>query len=597
MDGEKGAKQMTGSETVGGRGGTRPGLQSVRALACYICDRGWARGLPESAVEARLEAGRDRLAELLTEWRIDFLRQDEMMRACLGFSRRDLCMPPVQSPFFPEWPDRLRQVLAERPAVLFRVSKFHVVLGTADPLVAIWRDQIAMTLGTTVDLVYLTQEEVSRARRELLAGLGEKGLAHTVPPEFAERWLHGRDTPAAGLVEEMLRRAVESRATELQLRPGKDGGQVWFRLDGGLQHAMEYSTELHEGILAEMQELSGLSPEGPGPRPRTIDDVTYSVEPETWPGPEHEGLAVRLRYPLEPLPLPAELLERPWLAPLRSALESRLPGLWLLCSPALGGKSTSMQALLETLSDWRPQVCVIESRPGRTFGGTVQIAARGARGPAMETAVLTALRRGPELLAIDELDDPRVAALVLEAVAGGVCVLATLRAASPEGALARLAALGMADPGRPCILRGFSVQRLVRRVCPDCVKKTAVSEDLEKRLLAAGVPVPPIVGEGSGCRRCRRSGFSGLLAVGLHRALDGPPGFEGSSGSTLEADGLARVAAGETTFAELVRVMPELLSREVAPGKPYGPGTAGGSERGQGVSPATVSSASQEGPA
>ncbi|HTY98811.1 MAG TPA: secretion system protein E, partial [Rhodocyclaceae bacterium] len=112
-------------------------------------------------------------------------------------------------------------------------------------------------------------------------------------------------------------------------------------------------------------------------------------------------------------------------------------------------------------------------------------------------------------------------------------------------------------------------QRLVRRICPACKEETAPAEKIRRRL---GAPFAAAARafRGKGCAACNGSGYRGR--VGIFEVLlmnDELRDRIGSGASVLEIarqarsrglrmladDGAAKVAAGETTLEEVLRVL------------------------------------------
>jgi hypothetical protein len=233
---------------------------------------------------------------------------------------------------------------------------------------------------------------------------------------------------------------------------------------------------------------------------------------------------------LSELGLPSAILQR-----LQGAM-SQPQGLLVLAGPAGSGKSTTLSALAEEFRRRGFHVSGIDALQG--------------------LAALEELLIGdPDVLAIDGLESPSVAARALRAAVEGRRILIAVEAADAMGALARLSEM-KADPHlvSTALLGGLS-QRLLGKVCSACREEyredPATLEDLRLEALLKEVPLY----RGRGCEACGRSGVRGLVPIFEYgeRAADGSPraGFQ-----PLVADALAKLLGGQTSLRDVVDQVP-----------------------------------------
>jgi general secretion pathway protein E len=94
-------------------------------------------------------------------------------------------------------------------------------------------------------------------------------------------------------------------------------------------------------------------------------------------------------------------------------------------------------------------------------------------------------------------------------------VLSTLHTNDAIGAVNRLEDLAVPAFLLSSALLGVMAQRLVRRVCPKCAQPTTLDA---AQLEALGTPIPNVEGgprftKGTGCSKCRNTGYFGRTAV------------------------------------------------------------------------------------
>ncbi len=211
-------------------------------------------------------------------------------------------------------------------------------------------------------------------------------------------------------------------------------------------------------------------------------------------------------------------------------------GLLLLTGPAGSGKGTTLTALAEDFRRQALRVSSVDALQGLA-------------------ALDDVLLGDPDVLAIDGLVSPSVAARAVRAAVEGRRVLIALEAADGVGAVAKLAEMKVDAHLIGLALKGALNQRLLRRICPDCRasyrEELATLEDLRLDALLKDVPLR----RGRGCDACGQTGYRGRVGVFEYgdRASDGSPreGFQ-----PLVADALAKLLAGETTLKEVVDHVP-----------------------------------------
>ena len=169
---------------------------------------------------------------------------------------------------------------------------------------------------------------------------------------------------------------------------------------------------------------------------------------------------------------------------------------------------------------------------------------------------------------VGEIRDGETAQVACEAALTGHLVFSSLHANTVLSAVVRLRELGVEGYLVAATLRGVIAQRLVRRLCPDCARMAAPTADEAVPFVAQGLPVPALIGHAEGCDACDGSGFAGRIGIfdileiddSLRAAIDtdaSETALRDAAGPrpSLLAAALARVASGETSLAEVRRVL------------------------------------------
>jgi general secretion pathway protein E len=258
------------------------------------------------------------------------------------------------------------------------------------------------------------------------------------------------------------------------------------------------------------------------------------------------------------------------LAPARAAALERLAGqshgILLVTGPTGSGKTTTLYAVLRRLATGERNIMTIEDPVEYRLRGIGQIQVNPRIDLGFATGLRAVLRQDPDVILVGEIRDRETVEIAMQAALTGHLVFSTLHTTDACGAMTRLLDMGVEPFLISSSIVGVLAQRLVRRLCDVCAS-TGPPTPAERDAL--GEPVPPTVRHaGPGCAACRGTGYRGR--VGIHELLVVDDGVRAlvmarrdaaalrrraaASGTTsLRDDGFAKVRAGVTTVAEVLR--------------------------------------------
>jgi general secretion pathway protein E len=180
-------------------------------------------------------------------------------------------------------------------------------------------------------------------------------------------------------------------------------------------------------------------------------------------------------------------------------------------------------------------------------------------------ALRSFLRQDPDVLMVGEIRDRETAEVAVQAALTGHLLLSTLHTNTAAAAVTRLLDMGIDDYLITSTLHVVMAQRLVRRLCTGCREPYEVSDELRQRFRVAG----GTWFRARGCPRCEGTGYRKrtaiLEALSMNDAVRSQVLARADAHSieqvavahgmrTLLQHGLARVAAGETSLEEVLRV-------------------------------------------
>ncbi|HUT30887.1 MAG TPA: GspE/PulE family protein [Sedimentisphaerales bacterium] len=323
--------------------------------------------------------------------------------------------------------------------------------------------------------------------------------------------------PQAGdvvsIVDDLLSKAVESGASDVHFEPTGAELVVKFRLDGVLEVVEKLPKAICDNVIARLKVLGGLltyrndiPQEGriniAGGRDR-LTDQRLAVFPTI----HGQRAVVRLFYRHQDL---TELERLGFSKHIYTSLQriaAQNQGVLLLTGPAGSGKSTTLAALLRHILERfsGKSIVTLEDPVEIRIEGATQVEIKPHGEMTFPTALRSLLRQDPQVLMIGEIRDAETANIVIEAGLTGHLLMSTMHSGSPAGALLRLLEMGIEPYQVTSSVSAVLNQRLVRKLCGKCKKKTQGSEF-----------------EAVGCEDCFNTGFKGRVLIAEMVQLDGP---------------------------------------------------------------------------
>ncbi|MFN0025780.1 MAG: GspE/PulE family protein [Acidimicrobiales bacterium] len=381
------------------------------------------------------------------------------------------------------------------------------------------------------------------------------------------------DAPVVQVVNLMLTQALRDRASDVHIEPQPDRLRVRFRVDGALREALTLPQSMGPAlvsrlkIMAEMNIVEQRRPQD-GQFAIAIDGRDVDVRVATTATIFGEKAVMRLLDRSKSLLQLAELGMRPDLHELYGRISHSPFGMIVCSGPTGSGKTTTLYATLSEIARPDVNVMTIEDPVEYTFPGISQIQINDQAGLSFATGLRSILRQDPDIILVGEIRDGETAHIAVQAALTGHLVLSSLHATDSASALARLADMGVEPYLIASSVIGVVAQRLVRRVCPACCQPYQPTPQEMAYYKASGGPENAVFLHGTGCEYCARSGYRDRIGVyeillvsdevrTMLQALATPRQIRAAAVkeglSTLQREGMALVAAGVTTIAEISR--------------------------------------------
>ncbi len=381
-------------------------------------------------------------------------------------------------------------------------------------------------------------------------------------------------------VNELLRSAVASRASDIHIDPTEQGaGRVRLRIDGVLNDVDPPPHDLYARIISRLKIMSSLdiaerAMSQDGRICIEMDCKPYDLRISVVPAVHGERVVMRVlgRASLEDLSLDAVGLDAEDIQKVRALC--RLPnGIVVVNGPAGCGKTTHLYSMLKEI-DWdRCCVMTVEDPVELFFPGVAQLQVKPQIGWTFARALRSVMRQDPDVVMVGELRDLEVMQLSIQLALTGHLLLTTLHAGTAVGAIRRLIDIGIEPYLINSTLAGVITPRLVRMLCPQCkqpAQPPAHSMPPEAVDIVASMEDAEFY-QPQGCDHCRGTGFLGRTAIHeilimddrIREALTDPLDVSAVRDAarqggmkTLTYDGLTKAARGITSVQEVLRVAP-----------------------------------------
>ena len=288
-----------------------------------------------------------------------------------------------------------------------------------------------------------------------------------------------------------------------------------YRIDGDLQERAEFPTASYSAISARIKIMSGMDiAERRIPQDGRINLIVggkeYDFRISSLPTMFGEKFVIRVldrssfRFTREDLGFTEaenEVLDK---------MLTRPHGIILLTGPTGCGKSTTLYAFLKEINKPEVNIVTVEDPVEYVMAGINQTQVNVKANMTFAVALRSILRQDPDIIMVGEMRDEETAEIAVRAAITGHLVFSTLHTNDAPGSITRLQDMGVEDYLVADSLVGVIAQRLVKRLCPACKKR---SKTTQKEMEILGIDEPVNIFRPQGCQFCNGTGYKGRIAV------------------------------------------------------------------------------------
>jgi type IV pilus assembly protein PilB len=326
------------------------------------------------------------------------------------------------------------------------------------------------------------------------------------------------------LVNAVIKQAIAERTSDIHLEKYDEKVALRFRIDGTLYERSAPLSELFDALISRVKILARLDISErrlPQDGSFTIKYQNRNIETRVsiCPTVFGEKLVMRLldkgsvEFDVKKIGFEPRQLED-----FLKAAEAP-HGLILLTGPTGSGKTTTLNAVLNTIKSTEINIMTLEDPVEVKMEGISQVQIKPAIGLTFSSGLRSFLRQDPDVILVGETRDNETAEACLKAAMTGHLVLSTLHTNSALEAIPRLIDMDIESYLLASTLLLVAAQRLVRVLCPECkVPYRPPQEEIDQFAKESQLnPLPDLTRltfyKPKGCPKCVNMGYKGRKAI------------------------------------------------------------------------------------
>ena len=395
--------------------------------------------------------------------------------------------------------------------------------------------------------------------------------------EIAGRVLHqvqsANEESVIDMAEDIVRKAIESGASDIHVDPTRDGGQIRFRIDGVLHPIKQIPPAARDALVARLKMMADLSmtekKQQDGRFEVEVKENKYDVRLSTMPVVLGEVVVMRILDQGTPLMGLEKLgFSDEQLAAVRSLLHQ--PNGMIICTgPTGSGKTTVLYSMIKELVNPGVSIVSVEDPVEYQLRGIQQAQVNVSEGRTFSAILRGFMRHDPDIIMVGEIRDADTMLGAASAADSGHLVLTQMHATEAVDIPQRITTCVPATAFLGTGLIGIVACRLARMICKDCLEEYTPDPKALKFLGLKGDEVKFM--RGKGCPTCRETGHKGRVQLHEILVIDAKLAKMITSGETdpeairkyadtqgfvsLVDDGRRRVLQGDTTAEEVYRIL------------------------------------------
>ncbi len=445
---------------------------------------------------------------------------------------------------------------------------------------------LQMASGCEIDVKVGVASEIENGIEKLYGG-GRTAMGQIVESlgegeEDLEDVEHLRDlaseAPVIRLVNLIMQRAVEARASDIHIEPFENRLKVRYRIDGVLQEVEAPPARSTAAVISRVKIMARMNiaerrlPQD-GRIMHRVQGKELDLRVSTIPTSHGESVVMRILdresivLDFDSLGFDADLKKR-------FVRDLEMPhGIILVTGPTGSGKTTTLYTALSQINTPERKIITVEDPVEYQLEGINQIQAQSSIGLDFAHALRAIVRQDPDVIMIGEMRDLETARIAIQSALTGHLVLSTIHTNDAAAGVTRMLDMGVEDYLLTSTVNAILAQRLVRtlskeareavELLPEMAREMGFEDLVEQDRYTVYRPVPT---------EDNPSGYFGRTSILELLQMSDPIRRlvmqQGTAGEihaqaveegmrTMYQDGLIKCLQGITTVEEVLRVTQE----------------------------------------
>lgn len=488
-------------------------------------------------------------------------------------------------------PSEVLQILPEEAATTFHMIPFAmsqdmVQIAMEDPSDLEAREFAKRKSGKALKISYATSSDLTQALgqykkniKDVFTNIIEENVAKSNIGKSNDAAELASDLPVIKILDTILEFATAESASDIHFEAMESEFLVRFRIDGILRDVLTLPKKIQPAIVARIKILSQLKidehriPQD-GRFKFKIRETNIALRVSILPAFFGENMVLRI------LPESARPLALEELGVTGHNLElvkkniSKPHGMVLVTGPTGSGKTTTLYSVLTILNTTEVNICTIEDPVEYSIRRVNQTQVNPAAGLTFAAGLRSLLRHDPNIIMVGEIRDKETAEMAIQSALTGHLVLSTLHTNDAAGAIPRFLDMGAEGFLVASTVNLVIAQRLVRKICTQCIEKYQPSEEVLTYLkkVLGQEKISQTFYRGKGCSECNNKGYKGRIGVfeilevtdAIRELITKRVSAEEIAQQAIKEgmiplirDGLNKASGGITTIEEVLRVLRE----------------------------------------
>lgn len=418
-----------------------------------------------------------------------------------------------------------KQIAQKYNVIAISRQNFRLAIVVSDPLNLFAQEDIRQITGMPLDIKLCEARKIANAIDAYYSEVNALQAAASVVVSNEESAEEGSgvfvmdegegDVPVIKLINSLLVKGCSTNASDIHIEPFEKNTSIRMRIDGVIMDYVTVSSTVHSALIARIKIMSNMDiaekriPQD-GHFKTTIEGYIMNVRVSVIPTVFGEKAVLRF------LASGDAVFDRGGSFGMNEDSYMKFNemlkapnGIIYITGPTGSGKTTTLYMALERLARQQVNISTIEDPVERNLPHINQMQVNNQAGLTFSVGLRALLRQDPDIIMLGETRDAETAQISVRAAITGHLVLSTLHTNDAVSSIMRLEDMGLPNYMVSGSLVGVVAQRLVRKICTNCMYE---DEPTVEELAALGRPVDKVM-RGRGCPVCNNTGYKGRISI------------------------------------------------------------------------------------